>query len=57
MSLCFALVNNQPKILNLLDMLQYYILHQEEVVTRRIKYDLNRAEEKSAYITRLNDCS
>ena len=42
-----ALVNNQPKILNLLDMLQYYILHQEEVVTRRIKYDLNRAEERA----------
>ncbi len=42
-----ALVDNQPKILNLLDMLQYYILHQEEVVTRRIKYDLNRAEERA----------
>ena len=41
-----ALVNNQPKIMNLLDMLQYYIQHQEEVVTRRTKYDLNKAEER-----------
>jgi len=42
-----ALVNNEPKVLNLLDMLQYYILHQEDVVTRRIKYDLNKAEERA----------
>lgn len=41
-----ALVNNQPKIMNLLDMLKYYIKHQEEVVTRRTKYDLNKAEER-----------
>ena len=41
-----ALVNNEPKIMNLLDMLVYYIRHQEEVVTRRIKYDLNKAEER-----------
>ena len=41
-----ALVNNEPKVLNLLDMLKYYILHQEEVVTRRTKYDLNKAEER-----------
>ncbi len=42
-----ALVNNEPKILNLLDMLKYYLLHQEEVVTRRTKYDLNKAEERA----------
>lgn len=41
-----ALVNNEPKILNLLDMLNYYIRHQEDVVTRRTKYDLNKAEER-----------
>ena len=42
-----ALVNNEPKILNLLDMLKYYLKHQEEVVTRRTKYDLNKAEERA----------
>jgi len=41
-----ALVNKEPKVLNLLDMLKYYLLHQEEVVTRRTKYDLNKAEER-----------
>ena len=41
-----ALVNNEPKVMNLLDMLKYYIQHQEEVVTRRTKYDLNKAEER-----------
>ena len=41
-----ALVNNEPKIMNLLEMLTYYIRHQEEVVTRRTKYDLNKAEER-----------
>ena len=42
-----ALVNNEPRILNLLDMLKYYLKHQEEVVTRRTKYDLNKAEERA----------
>ncbi len=42
-----ALVNNQPKTLNILQMLEYYLLHQKEVVTRRTKYDLNKAEERS----------
>lgn len=42
-----ALVNEQPKILNLMQMLEYYLLHQKEVVTRRTKYDLNKAEERS----------
>ena len=42
-----ALVNNQPKVMNLLEMLTYYLQHQEEVVTRRTKYDLNKAQERS----------
>ncbi len=42
-----ALVNNEPRVLNLHDMLKYYLLHQEEVVTRRTKYDLNKAEERA----------
>jgi len=41
-----ALINNEPKVMNLLDMLNYYIQHQEDVVTRRTKYDLNKAEER-----------
>lgn len=41
-----ALVNNEPKIMNLLEMLTYYLAHQEEVVTRRVKFDLNKAEER-----------
>ena len=41
-----ALVNNEPKIMNLLDMMIYYLKHQEEVVTRRTKYELNKAEER-----------
>ena len=42
-----SLVNNQPKTLNLLDMLKYYLLHQEDVVTRRTRYELNKAEERA----------
>ena len=42
-----ALVGNQPKVLNLLEMLTYYLSHQEDVVTRRTKYDLNKAEERA----------
>ena len=41
-----ALVNNEPKVMSLLDMLTNYLKHQEEVVTRRTKYDLNKAEER-----------
>ncbi len=41
-----ALVNNEPKVMNLLDMLVYYLRHQEDVVTRRTKYELNKAEER-----------
>ena len=42
-----ALVNNEPKTLNLKEMLMYYIRHQEDVVTRRTKYELNKAEERA----------
>ena len=42
-----ALVDNQPKVLNLCQMLGYYLDHQKEVVTRRTKYDLNKAEERA----------
>ncbi len=41
-----ALVNNEPKVLNLLDMLKHYLKHQVDVVTRRTKYELNKAEER-----------
>ena len=41
-----ALVDNQPKVMNLLDILKNYLKHQEDVVTRRTKYDLNKAEER-----------
>ena len=42
-----ALVNNVPTVLNLKQMLELYLKHQEEVVTRRTKYDLNKAEERA----------
>ena len=42
-----ALVNNEPRVLNLLDMLKYYLKHQEDVVTRRTRYELNKAEERA----------
>ena len=42
-----ALVNNEPKVLNLSEMLNYYLLHQKDVVTRRTKYELNKAEERA----------
>ena len=42
-----ALVDNQPKVLNLHEMLGYYLDHQKDVVTRRTKYDLNKAEERA----------
>ena len=42
-----ALVNNQPKILNLHQMLDVYLAHQEDVVRRRTRYDLNKAEERA----------
>ena len=42
-----ALVDNQPKVLNLYEVLNYYLLHQKDVVTRRTKFDLNKAEERA----------
>lgn len=42
-----ALVNNEPKVLNLHQMLTYYLEHQEEVVTRRTRYELNKAQERA----------
>ncbi len=42
-----ALVNNEPRVLNLYQMLDYYLQHQKEVVTRRTRYDLNKAEERA----------
>ena len=42
-----ALVDNEPKVLNLLDMLKYYLKHQEDVVKRRTEYELNKAEERA----------
>ena len=42
-----ALVNNQPRVLNLYQMLNLYLDHQKEVVTRRTQYDLNKAEERA----------
>ncbi len=42
-----ALVDNQPVLMNILQMLTHYLKHQEEVVTRRTKYDLNKAEERA----------
>ena len=42
-----ALVNNEPRVLNLLQMLNFYLDHQKDVVTRRTKYELNKAEERA----------
>lgn len=42
-----ALVNNEPRVMNILDMLNHYLKHQEDVVTRRTKYELNKAEERA----------
>ena len=42
-----ALVNNEPKVMNILEMLSHYLKHQEEVVTRRTQYELNKAEERA----------
>ena len=42
-----SVVNNEPKVLNLHQMLTYYLDHQKDVVTRRTKYDLNKAEERA----------
>ena len=45
-----ALVNGEPKVLNLLQMLDEYLKHQKDVVTRRTKFELNKAEERAHII-------
>ena len=42
-----ALVNGEPKVLNLYDLLNYYLIHQKDVVTRRTKFDLDKAEARA----------
>ena len=42
-----ALVNGEPKVLNLHDMVYYYLEHQKEVITRRTQYELNKAKERA----------
>ena len=42
-----ALANNEPKVMSLMEMLTHYLRHQEEVVTRRTRYELNKAEERA----------
>lgn len=48
-----ALVDNTPKVMSLIEMLQYYLKHQEEVVTRRTQYDLNKAEARAHIVSGL----
>src|SRR5699024_9157792 len=45
-----ALVNGEPKVLNLLQMLDEYLNHQKDVVTRRTRFELNKAEERAHII-------
>jgi DNA gyrase subunit A len=42
-----ALVNGEPKVLNIKEMLHYYLEHQKEIVTRRTQYDLTKAEDRA----------
>ena len=42
-----ALVNNQPKVMNLMEILEHYLAHQEDVVRRRTQYDLNKAKDRA----------
>ena len=42
-----ALVNNEPKVMSILEILNHYLKHQEDVVTRRTRYELNKAEERA----------
>lgn len=48
-----ALVGNTPKVMSFLEMLQHYLAHQEEVVTRRTQYDLNKAEARAHIVSGL----
>jgi DNA gyrase subunit A len=42
-----ALVDNEPKVLNLKEMIHYYVMHQKEIITRRTQYDLSKAEARA----------
>ncbi len=42
-----AIVNGEPKVLNLKDVLTHYLNHQKDIITRRTKFDLNKAEERA----------
>ncbi|MBQ2816963.1 MAG: DNA gyrase subunit A [Clostridia bacterium] len=46
-AIMLAIVDNEPKILNLKDMLYYYLQHQKDVITRRTRFDLNRAQARA----------
>ena len=48
-----ALVGNTPNVMSLLEMLEHYLAHQEEVVTRRTQYDLNKAEARAHIVSGL----
>ena len=48
-----ALVDGEPKVLNLKECIHYYILHQEDVIVRRTKFDLNKAEERAHIVSGL----
>ena len=52
-----ALVGGEPRILNIHDMLYYYLQHQEEVVTRRTRYDLSKAQERAHILEGLLNCT
>ncbi|HHX22740.1 MAG: DNA gyrase subunit A [Tepidanaerobacteraceae bacterium] len=45
-AIMLALVDNKPRVLNLRDLIYYYLEHQKDVIIRRTKYDLARAEER-----------
>ena len=52
-----ALVDGiQPRVLNLAELLNYYLLHRKEVVYRRVKYDLEKAKERVHILEGLNKC-
>jgi len=42
-----ALVDNQPRTLNLLEMIKYFVLHRKDIVVKRTKFDLNKAEKRA----------
>lgn len=45
-AIMLALVDNKPRVLNLRDLIYYYLEHQKDIIVRRTKYDLARAEER-----------